>query len=98
MSVGYQVRAFNGRDDKLFHRAMADSGAIMGVFGGAITEGIVLSANKSVLTMTKWHFLQESPMVTRTSREQSAAIHRPTSCSAFELFRQTSSKMPLELL
>ncbi|KAJ3468051.1 hypothetical protein MRS44_002116 [Fusarium solani] len=40
MSVGYQVRAFNGRDDKLFHRAMADSGAIMGVFGGAITEGV----------------------------------------------------------
>lgn len=94
MSVGYQVRAFNGRDDRLFHRAMADSGAIMGVFGGAVTKGIILSANKIMLTMTKSHFLQGSPMPTRTSREQSAAIHRPISCSVFKLFRQTSLKMP----
>lgn len=53
MSVGYQLRAFNGRDDKLFHRAMADSGAIVGLFARTTPEGIALSASRSVLTMTK---------------------------------------------
>ncbi|RSM16696.1 hypothetical protein CDV31_004468 [Fusarium ambrosium] len=42
LSVGYQLRAFNGRDDKLFHHAMADSGAIMGLgLGAATTQDIV---------------------------------------------------------
>ncbi|RSL61205.1 hypothetical protein CEP53_005180 [Fusarium sp. AF-6] len=49
LSVGYQLRAFNGRDDKLFHHAIADSGAIMGLgLGAATTQDIVKKVYRNV--------------------------------------------------
>ncbi|UPK89512.1 hypothetical protein LCI18_000447 [Fusarium solani-melongenae] len=52
VSVGHQLRAFNGRDDKLFHRAMANSGAVIGIgvggLGAATSEDIVKKVYNNV--------------------------------------------------
>ncbi|KAJ3539891.1 hypothetical protein NM208_g5305 [Fusarium decemcellulare] len=50
ISVGYHLRAFDGRDDRLFHRAIADSGAPVGLGVGGLHAAAAKEVYHNVTT------------------------------------------------